>query len=401
MVSRLSRGAALRMFRLLKRRSPNCRTSMTPITTTHTSAGSLIAAANPIGWDSSEWWLTTLSADLTPCNLLDAGCAIGLLVECLRDRGVDARGFDISEWAIEQVPAAIRPFCTVGSLLEPIGGHFDLITCIEVLEHLPASQAAPVIAKILGADADAVLFSSDPADFDELTHLNVETTGFWAKHFVQQGFFRDFDHDVSYLAPHAMLFRRSGLIQRTWCTSTNGCFGVRKRPLHWSTTLCRLDGGRRPHASKRSSNCLKLNTVGVSDERTVTALERLIAGTNALRLSVSGPPVVGIPIDSNATAAEDYRLWRDSGVPADPPADGPCFNVVVPVFNPEAEHLTACIRSVRAQTYGNWESSRRRFDVPHVRQSARGSSHWIPRSFVRRGNSGIAEIRRGRADQHR
>lgn len=34
--------------------------------------------------------------DIQPRTVLDAGCAIGLLVEVLRDRGVDAHGIDIS-----------------------------------------------------------------------------------------------------------------------------------------------------------------------------------------------------------------------------------------------------------------------------------------------------------------
>ncbi len=331
-------------------------------------------------------------ADLAPHSVLDAGCAIGLLVECLRDRGVDARGFDISEWAIEQVPETIRPFCTVGSLLEPIRGQFDLITCIEVLEHLPASQAAPVIANLC-AHADAVLFSSDPADFDEPTHLNVETTGYWAKHFAQQGFYRDFDHDVSYLAPHAMLFRRSrrdtaDLVSEyervLWNTRKTLAQVHETLSTGWKTTAERVEALEQRFDAQYA---------GVADERTVTALESLLAGTDALRLSVSGPPVVGIPIDSNATAAEDYRLWRDSRVPPDPPADGPCFSVIVPVFNPEAEHLTACIRSVRAQTYGNWELILVDVStVPHVRPICERFTALDSRvHIVRCDNSGIAE----------
>src|SRR5258707_14813955 len=54
-----------------------------------------------------------------PRSVLDAGCAIGLLVETLRDRGVQAYGVDISEYAISQVPAALRPYCRVASLLQP------------------------------------------------------------------------------------------------------------------------------------------------------------------------------------------------------------------------------------------------------------------------------------------
>ena len=48
--------------------------------------------------------------------------AIGMLVEALRDCGIDAKGFDLSPWAIGQVPARLQPFCWIGSVTEEIEG---------------------------------------------------------------------------------------------------------------------------------------------------------------------------------------------------------------------------------------------------------------------------------------
>ena len=47
---------------------------------------------------------------LAPRRVLDAGCAWGMLVEALRDRGTDAHGVDISEFAISGVRPDIRRF---------------------------------------------------------------------------------------------------------------------------------------------------------------------------------------------------------------------------------------------------------------------------------------------------
>ena len=88
-------------------------------------------------------------------------------------------GIDISSWAIEQVPDALKPFCTVSSLTEEIDGHYDLITCIEVMEHVPASLADEVIANLRRHD-EMVLFSSTPDGFDEPTRLDVEPTTYGA-----------------------------------------------------------------------------------------------------------------------------------------------------------------------------------------------------------------------------
>ncbi len=128
-----------------------------------------------------------------PRTVLDAGCAIGLLVEGLRANGMDARGFDISAYAISQAPAALAPYLSVRSITDEIEGHYDLITCLEVVEHLPPRLADEGIANIC-RHADAVLFSSSPEDFDELTHINVRPMEQWARRFAEQGFYRDLSY---------------------------------------------------------------------------------------------------------------------------------------------------------------------------------------------------------------
>lgn len=143
--------------------------------------------------------------DLAPRSVLDAGCAIGLLVDALRQRGVEAWGVDVSEWAISQVPASVRSYCRVASLTEELEGHFDLITIIEVIEHLPDSVADQVVANLC-RHADAVLFSSTATGFEETTHINVRTPDHWADLFASHGFFRDFDYVADYLSKDAILF---------------------------------------------------------------------------------------------------------------------------------------------------------------------------------------------------
>jgi len=342
-------------------------------------------------------------AKIGPTTMFDAGCAIGLLVEALRDRGVDAHGVDISAWAIDQVPDAIRPYCHVGSITEGIEGHYDLITCIEVLEHLPASQADPVIANLC-AHADAVLFSSTPDEFDDPTHMNVETTGYWAKLFASHGFIRDFDHDAAYLAPQAILFRKAppdaldlvAEYERTlWRTREAFTDFSQELAAEWNKTALHAEElqGLFEEATARVDELERLYDFDVADERTVAALERLFTEPDGLRASVVGPPVLGTPDDSGPSAADDYNRWRAARVTPSAPDRGPLFSVVVPVFDPVAEHLTACIRSVRAQSYVNWELVL--VDVsgaPHVRPICERFAALDGRvRIVRRPNTGIAE----------
>jgi len=146
--------------------------------------------------------------EIRPRTVLDAGCAMGFLVEGLRHREVEAYGIDISTYAISQVHAQVAPFCRVGSLVDPLERDYDLMVCIEVLEHLTPTDGRQAIANLCAHSAD-VLFSSTPGDYKEVTHHNVQPVEGWAEFFAQQGFVRDVDFDASFITPWAIRFRRA------------------------------------------------------------------------------------------------------------------------------------------------------------------------------------------------
>jgi SAM-dependent methyltransferase len=146
-------------------------------------------------------------SDIRPGLVLDAGCALGFLVETLRTRGVEAWGVDISEHAILNVYEPIRPFCRVGSISEAFPQRYDLIVSIEVLEHMQRADAEQAIANFC-RHTDDVLFSSTPFDYKEATHFNVQSPEAWAEAFARHGFYRDVDFDASFLTPWAVRFRR-------------------------------------------------------------------------------------------------------------------------------------------------------------------------------------------------
>jgi GT2 family glycosyltransferase/SAM-dependent methyltransferase len=170
----------------------------------------------PIPYSREQaWWKVFFSGvaerlilSLTPRRVLDAGCAMGFLVESFWDRGVECLGIDISEYAISQVRPDIATFCRVGSITDPISGSFDLVVCVEVLEHLTPDDARLAIANITSV-TDTILFSSTPTDLAEPTHVNVRPTLAWLRSFAEYGFVPDLLYDASFVAPHAILFRRS------------------------------------------------------------------------------------------------------------------------------------------------------------------------------------------------
>ena len=143
-----------------------------------------------------------------PGRVFDAGCAHGFLVEAFWDRGVEAWGRDISSYAISQVRPDMRPYCAAGSIAEPIEGRFDLVTCIEVLEHISEDQAAQAVA-MMTAITDRILFSSSPTDFDEPTHINVRPPLYWLRSFAEHGFAPVLSYDATYLTPQALVLERT------------------------------------------------------------------------------------------------------------------------------------------------------------------------------------------------
>lgn len=162
----------------------------------------------------SEGWLglfgrfaDRIASEIRPESVLDAGCAMGLLVEALRDRDVDAYGLDISSYAIAQAHPSVEGRCRVGSVLEPFGRRYDLIVTIEVLEHLAPRDAEAAVANLC-AHADDIVFSSTPFDYKEASHFNVQPPEYWAELFARHGFHRDLDYDASYITRWAARFRK-------------------------------------------------------------------------------------------------------------------------------------------------------------------------------------------------
>jgi len=148
-----------------------------------------------------------IATGIRPRLVLDAGCALGILVETLRARGIDAHGIDISPYAIANVHEPIRPFCRQGSIADELTGRYDLIVSIEVLEHLAPRDGEETIANFC-RHTDDVLFSSTPSDHREPSHVNVQPSEYWAEQFARHGFYRDMDFDASFITAWAVRFRR-------------------------------------------------------------------------------------------------------------------------------------------------------------------------------------------------
>lgn len=137
-------------------------------------------------------------------GVLDVGCAFGYLVKQLRARGVDTYGTDISEYALDQAPEIARPFVSYHDLtgtaelptriVESGRVRWDLVVCLETLEHIPEEYTQRALDHLRGVMApdgygffaicltDVEGWESDP------THINMHDYGWWLKQLTIAGF---------------------------------------------------------------------------------------------------------------------------------------------------------------------------------------------------------------------
>lgn len=135
-------------------------------------------------------------------KVLDFGCAKGFLVHALRLLGLDAFGYDTSEYAIENAHPATKPFLSTGFQAGP----FDLVFAKDVFEHIEKPVLAITLCSIRSI-CSAALFVVPLGDNGryripeyhcDRSHLVAEDEEWWINKFVSAGFsIKDF----AYKAP--------------------------------------------------------------------------------------------------------------------------------------------------------------------------------------------------------
>ena len=125
----------------------------------------------------------------SPRSVLDVGCGVGTWAGVWLESGVAdvlAVDGDYVNRAMLQIPENLFLSHDLTQPLE-LGRKFDVVTCFEVAEHLPA-EVAPVLVGSLTRHSEIVVFSAAIPRQGGTGHVNEQWPSYWVQQFERLGF---------------------------------------------------------------------------------------------------------------------------------------------------------------------------------------------------------------------
>ena len=128
----------------------------------------------------------------------DAGCAKGFLIRALRDAGREARGCDISEWALSRADEETRQFISLAAAEDAdwLDEH-DVLTAFHLLAQMTEAQIDRFLSNArlrtrIGITAVIPLLRSDgTAPAGDLGHITWRDRSWWHERFLNAGWRQD------------------------------------------------------------------------------------------------------------------------------------------------------------------------------------------------------------------
>jgi len=135
-----------------------------------------------------------------PSSALILGCARAYLVQALRELDVDAKGIDISEWAIANAPGELREHLFVNDICDLSmfkDNEYDCVIALDVLEHigipdlyLALNEASRICRRMLIIDVPIANddLHPDQSSGSDKSHVSIYSEAFWLKQLNQRNF---------------------------------------------------------------------------------------------------------------------------------------------------------------------------------------------------------------------
>jgi SAM-dependent methyltransferase len=149
------------------------------------------------GAEHAERLAQELIDEFGPLRILDIGCSTGVLVKELQERGADAWGIDLSEWAVDHAVCQKVIRANAQHLTVFDDASFDLLISQDFFEHVAAEQIGVVLAelrRVTRAGGWGLHFIPFYADFAEPipidAHLCTASKSWWDALFATADGFR-------------------------------------------------------------------------------------------------------------------------------------------------------------------------------------------------------------------
>jgi len=128
-------------------------------------------------------------------KVLDYGCAKGFLVKALKLLNIDAYGYDISSYAINNCEPEVKDFVT--DVYEFQSNTFDIVVAKDVLEHIEKKEIPLTLQELNRISKNkliAIIPLGDNGKFripeyeKDVTHVTKEDEVWWIKQFNDANF---------------------------------------------------------------------------------------------------------------------------------------------------------------------------------------------------------------------
>lgn len=106
------------------------------------------------------------STDARGAGLLDCGCGLGYLLDVAEDRGYSVQGIERNRYAVDKIRRKFRFPVHHGDVMNFSGGPFDVVTMLDLIEHLKNPFAA--IDKVRTLLKPGGVFAMSTMDSDSL-----------------------------------------------------------------------------------------------------------------------------------------------------------------------------------------------------------------------------------------
>lgn len=121
-----------------------------------------------------------------PKRTLDVGCAKGYLVKGLDELGVDAFGIDPSIYAVTEAHPDIQDKIEleIAQSIPYPNNTFDVVTCFDVLEHIPARDVHKTLKEMLRVSKKWVLLrvvTREVENDKDSSHETIRDKDWWNK----------------------------------------------------------------------------------------------------------------------------------------------------------------------------------------------------------------------------